>query len=131
MDVPTCVSATMLSWQDNRQHVEDRTRSSAEPPQNKHNTKTQSEAKFEARWNWMYPPEFWDRFSELQLTRRAVAEHNRHLRNARHNLCAGPKLTNELDSSRIRCLRTVLLDLQDAAVLSQIITYILPSSCNI
>ncbi|CAK7238290.1 hypothetical protein SEUCBS140593_010516 [Sporothrix eucalyptigena] len=65
-----------------RQHVDDRPRSGAEPPHKK--PKTHSETELEAWSNWIYPPAFWDGLSKLQLTRKAVAEHNRRLRLQQH-----------------------------------------------
>ncbi|OAA63261.1 hypothetical protein SPI_03424 [Niveomyces insectorum RCEF 264] len=61
-----------------RQHVDERSRSDAEPPVKK--TKTRSETELEAWASWKYPPEFWDRLSEISLTRKALEEHDRRIR---------------------------------------------------
>ncbi|OAA63584.1 hypothetical protein SPI_03747 [Niveomyces insectorum RCEF 264] len=43
-------------------------------------SQTQSEAERAAWAAWTYPPAFWDGLSELHLTRRALEEHNRRIR---------------------------------------------------
>ncbi|KAI0425023.1 hypothetical protein F5Y09DRAFT_322757 [Xylaria sp. FL1042] len=65
-----------------RQHVDDRSRSETEPPAKK--TKTRGGTELKACASWTYPPEFWDRLSEISLTHRAVEEHNRRLRLQHH-----------------------------------------------
>lgn len=65
-----------------RQYVDERSRSDAEPPIKK--TKTRSETELEAWASWKYPPEFWDRLSDISLTRKALEEHNRRVRLQQH-----------------------------------------------
>ncbi len=61
-----------------RLHLDDWPQSDTEPPTKK--TKTQSEAEREAWASWTHPPAFWDRLSEIHLTRKALEEHNRRIR---------------------------------------------------
>ncbi|KAF5024777.1 hypothetical protein F66182_3155 [Fusarium sp. NRRL 66182] len=65
------------------------------PPAKK--LKSTNDSRTNARDYWEYPPEFWDRLSKIELTHRALEEHDRRIK---HSSTCSFALTSESGGSR-------------------------------